>query len=87
VETGQTHLAGVVGLVRGVVQLAGDEDIGAAEAKRADGLADLLLVAVHLSGVDVAVADIEGFPHRIRGVIGLDLEDSETELRDGVAVV
>ena len=49
--------------------------------------ADLLLVAVHLSGVYVSVADLEGLAHRLRGLVRFDLEDPETELRDGVTVI
>src|SRR3712207_2057632 len=82
-----TTLFRSAGLVGTVAQLAGYEDVAAVEAGGADGLAHLLLVAVHLRGVDVPVADLEGFAHRLRGVLGLDLEDPETELRDGVAVV
>jgi hypothetical protein len=50
-------------------------------------LADPLLVAVHLGGVDVPVTDLKGLTDRPGGVLGLDLEDPEAELRDGVAVV
>jgi hypothetical protein len=73
--------------VEGVAELAGDEDFGAIETRGANRLADLLFVAVHLGSVDVAVADLERLSHRFRGVLGLDLEDPETELRYGVAVV
>src|SRR3712207_5261499 len=86
-ERGLERLAGVAGLVGTVAQLAGYEDFGAVEAGGADGLAYLLLVAVHLRSVNVSVADLEGLAHRLCGVLGFDLEDPETELRDGVLVV
>src|SRR3954468_7260261 len=49
--------------------------------------ADAALVAVHLGGVDVAVADVERRGHRLRGLRRRDLEDTESELRDGAVVV
>jgi hypothetical protein len=53
------RLASVVGPVRAVVELAGDEDVGSVESGGADRLADLLLVAVHLRRVDAPVADLQ----------------------------
>jgi hypothetical protein len=50
-------------------------------------LADLPLVAVHLRSVDVPVAYRDGLSNRLCGLLWLDLEDPETELRDGVAIV
>ena len=69
-----------------VVELACDEDVGAVQPGLADALADLLLVSVHLGGVDVPVADLEG---------GLTAARSRpprsgtrrTQLRDVLAVV
>ena len=55
--------AGVVGPVEAVVQLAGHEDVAAVEPGRADRLADAPLVAVHLGGVDVPVADLQRLAH------------------------
>jgi hypothetical protein len=40
--------------------LGGDEDLAALQAGGGEGGADLGLVAVHLGGVDVAVAEAEG---------------------------
>ena len=57
------------------------------EAGGADRPAGPLLVAVHLGHIDAAVADLEGLTDRLNGVLGLDLEDPEAELRDGAAVV
>ena len=68
-------------------ELAGDEDVAAVEAVGADGLSDLLLVAVPLRGVDVPVADPEGLADRLYGVFRLDLPNPETELRNDVAVI
>ena len=86
-ERAGERLAGVVGAVVAVVELAGDEHLAAVDAGGADRLADAPLVAVHLGGVDVAVADLEGRRHGLGGVLGRDLEDAEAELRDRVAVV
>src|SRR6476660_5033493 len=83
VEGGQR----VVVRVEAVVELAGDEDVVAVDAGGADGLADLLLVSVHLGGVDVPVADLEGRERRVLGLLRVDLEHPEAELRDLDAVV
>ena len=77
----------VVVRVEAVVELAGDEDLAAVDAGGADGLADLLLVAVHLGGVDVPVADLERRERGVLGLLGLDLEHPEAELRDLDTVV
>src|SRR6185437_3887339 len=78
---------GVVGQVRVVAQLAGDEHIAAVKPGLRDGLADLLLVAVALRGVDVPVAGLQRRHHGLDRVLRLDLEDAEAELRDLLAVV
>ena len=52
-----------------------------------DRVADALLVAVHLCGVDVAVADLEGVAHGGGCFVRGDLEDAEPELGDGRLVV
>ena len=77
----------VVALEPVVVQLAGDEDLVARDPGLADGQADLALVAVHLRGVDVPVADLERRGRGLDGVLGLDLEDAEAQLGDLDAVV
>ena len=79
--------ARVVGPMGRVAELAGDEHIVTREAGGADALADPALVAVHLRGVDVAVARLERLLHGPGGVPRCDLEDPEPELRDGPAVV
>src|SRR5215204_5852087 len=81
------RLAGVLGLVKRVAELAGDEDVAAVEAGSADSFADLSLVGVHLRGVDVPVADPEGLAYRLYRILRLDLEDPETELGDDIPVV
>src|SRR5580693_1670097 len=80
-------LAGIVGLVRVVAQLAGDEDLTAVQARPRDGVAYLALVAVHLGGVDVPVPGLKRRAHRGRRVLRLNLEDTEAELRNGLTVV
>src|ERR687896_99014 len=86
-ERGVEGLASIMGLMGPVVELAGDEDVAAVEVGGPYGLADLLLVAVHLCGVDVPVPYLEGLADGLCGVPRLDLEDPETELGDGVAIV
>jgi len=87
VQGGVEGLAGVVGAVTGVAQLARDEDVRAVHAGGVDGLTDLLLVAVHLGGVDVPVTGLQGGGDGLGGVLGLDLEHAESELGDRLAVV
>jgi hypothetical protein len=79
--------ARVVRQVRAVVQLAGHEELVATQARRGDGGADAGLVAVHLGGVDVPVADLDGGLHGRLRLGRRHLEDPEAELRDGAAVV
>ena len=79
--------ASVVGTVKAVVELAGDEYLGAIEAGGASGVADSALVAVHLGRIDVPVADLECGADRLSGVLWRDLEDAEPQLGDRVAVV
>ena len=79
--------ARVVGAVEAVVELARDEDLASVEAEGANRLADAALVAVHLRGVDMPVADLEGLRDGFGGVAGRDLKDAEAELWDGVTVV
>ncbi len=77
----------IVGLVGGVAQLAGDEHLAAVQAGGPDALADALLVAVHLGGVDVPVAHVQSLADRLGRLGRVDLEHPEAELRDGLAVV
>ncbi len=70
-----------------VVQLAGDEHVGAIQSRGAHRFADLAFVAVHLRGVDVAIADLQRCADRVRGVLGIDLKDAESELRDRAPVI
>src|SRR6185503_17274979 len=79
--------ARVVRLVERVVQLARDVHLVAFEAGPADRLADPALVAVHLGGVYVAVARLQGAGDRLEGLRGIDLEDAEAELREAVAAI
>ena len=61
--------------------------IAAVQPGIADALTDLLLVAVHLGGVDVAVADLQRRTDCGGSLIRFDLENAEAQLRDGVAVI
>ena len=81
------RLTGVIRAVEAIVQLAGNEHVGAVKAGLADGLADLLLIAVHLGGIDVPVPRLQGRSHGPGGVFRLDLKDTEAELWDLLAVV
>ncbi len=40
-----------------------------------------------IAAVDVPVAYLDGLPDRLCGLVRLDLEDPEAELRDGVSIV
>lgn len=79
--------ARVIGLVKAVVELAGDEDLAALKAGVADALADFLFISVHFGGVDVPVSDVERRLDRRGRLVGLDLEHPETELWDLDTVV
>jgi hypothetical protein len=50
--------ARVIGLVKAVVELAGNENLGAVETGVADSLADSLVILIHLRSVDVPVSDV-----------------------------
>jgi len=80
-------LAGVVGPVGVVAQLACDEHLAAVQIGPPDRLADLLLVAVHLGRVDVPIAGLQRGADGGHGVLRLDQEYAEAELRDHLAVV
>ena len=79
--------AGVVGPVEAVVELGGDVELVAGDAGGRDRVADALLVAVHLRGVDVAVAGLEGLLDGPCGLLRRHLEHAEAELRDRRVVV
>ena len=72
-----------IGLVVGVVDLCRDEQVLARDARCLERRPDLGLVAVHLSGVDMTVPDLEGAAHRVVRVLGRDLVGAETEHGDG----
>lgn len=74
---------GPLGLVVGVVDLRRDEQVLARDSRGLERRPDLGLVAVHLSGVDVTVPDLEGAAHRVVRVLGRDLVGAETENGDG----
>ena len=76
----------VVG-VEAVVELARDEDLGAVEPRISNSLPYFALVAVHLGGVDMTVADPQRFQRRRPGLRRRNLEDTEPQLRDFDAVV
>ena len=74
-----------LGFVVGIVDLRGDEQVLAGDARGLERCPDLGLVAVHLGGVDVAVPDLEGAAYRVVRVLGCDLVGAETEHGDGRA--
>ena len=74
---------GPLGLVVGVVDLGRDEQVLARDSRCLERGPDLGLVAVHLSGIDMAVPDFEGAAHRVVRVLGRDLVGAETENGDG----
>ena len=76
-----------VGFMKAVVELARHEHVGAVDSGVADTLPDLALIAVHLRGVDVAIADVQRGPDGLGGVIGVDLVHAEAQLWDARAVV
>ncbi len=78
---------GVVGPVEAVVELGGHVELVAGDPRGGDRLADPLLVLVHLRGVEVAVARLEGAGHRRGRLVRRDLEHAEAELGDGRLVV
>ena len=69
----------------GVVDLGGEEDLVAFDARRFERGADLGLVAVHLGGIDVAVTNLECAAHGVVGVLGRDLVGAEAKHGDGCA--
>src|SRR5699024_7537102 len=52
-----------------------------------DGTTHALLIAVDSGGVDVTVADLEGVGDDALGLVRVDLEHAEAQLRNGLAVV
>ena len=65
-------------LVPGVVEFGGDPDLLAGNTGVLDTLTDLLLVAIRQSGVDVAVASLEGRLDSLTNLTGLGLPCSKT---------
>ncbi len=59
-----------------------EEDLVAVHVAVGDGPPDLLLVAVHLRGVDVAVAELEGVADRLVALPSLELPGPEAERGD-----
>ena len=51
-----------------LLQLAGDEDVSTVEPRGADRLPDPALVAVHLGGIDMPVANLQRAPNRALAV-------------------
>ena len=74
--------ARVVGAVEAVVELGGDVELVARDAGGLDRGPDLGLVAVHLGGVDVAVAHLERLLDGPLRLLGRHQEDAEAELGD-----
>jgi hypothetical protein len=70
-----------------VPELRRDEQLVPRDAAGGDGTSDAFLVAVDGRGVDVAVTGLEGVADDALGLRGIDFEDAEAELRDGVSVV
>ena len=78
---------GLFGTVAVVPQLRGDEELVAGDPGLRNRSAHALLIAVDGCRVDVAVADFEGIGDDALGLLGVDLEDTEAQLRDRLAVV
>ena len=76
-----------VGLVEAIVQLARDVDLRPIEPGRAHRVPDSAFVAVHLGGIDVAVAGAERSCSRRFSIGRRHLEYAEAELGNRVAVV
>ena len=70
-----------------IPQLRGDEQLLARDAGLGNRAAHAFLVSVDGSGIDVAVAHLEGLEDQLFGLVGVYLEDAEAELRDGVSIV
>jgi hypothetical protein len=70
-------LSGVVGPVRAVGELAGDEYLTTIQARLTNGIPDFSLVPIHLGGIDVPVTGLQGGDDRLRGVGWLDEENTE----------
>jgi len=79
--------ARIIGPVKSVVELARDVNLAAIQPRSPDRLSDAFLVAVHLGGVDVPIADLQGLTDRLGSLSGVDLENSEAELGNRPAAV
>lgn len=73
--------------VPGVVQLGGEPDLVAGDARVLDTGTNLGLVAVGEGGIDVTVAGEKGIPHGHANLIGLGLPCAQTDGGDLVAGV
>lgn len=78
---------GVLVALGGISQLGGDEDLVPGDSAGPHCLAAASLVAVRGSGVDVAVAGLQGAPRGTSHFIRLNLVDAETQLGDRYAIV
>src|SRR5262249_43097349 len=79
--------AGVAWPMGAIAELCGDEYLIATQSRFRDGFADFLLVAVHLSSVDVPVAHLQRSTHGIDRVFRLDQKDAKAKLRNRLPVV
>jgi hypothetical protein len=62
-------------------ELGGEEDLAARDAGLADRAPDLLLVAVHLRGIDVPVPELERLPHGVVAGAPIELPGAEAQRR------
>ena len=72
---------GVVAPMVAVVELGGHPQLVAGHSRARDGGADAGLVAVHLGGVDMPVADVEGVADHAFDLLDADLVGAQTQLR------
>jgi hypothetical protein len=65
-----------------IPEFRGNKEILASDARRADALSDLCLVAVNRSGVDVPVAGAKGGSDRKASDVWRRLPNTKSDLRD-----
>merc|ERR1719195_933016 len=65
--------------VAGTPHLRLNEQVSASQAGPADGLADALLVLIHLRSVDQAVASLQRHQYRFSNIFILQLVGAETD--------